>query len=169
MGLAQILISLNYFRKRLKFLEAKLDYRKGVIIQNKTELNFTDLIKLFTPKTPRTQTRRPYLAIKIEKGIIFTYREDVTPINYFIKDVDIESPGKRWNADTMAVKFSFLSETGSGNAKGNFTINFKTMDYRLSAFIQKYDLNIIEQYLKEMVNYELCVPTWMQISLQKAT
>ena len=154
-GVSANLDILKLFSKTIEISEAKLDHPKGIIIQNKTELNFTDLIKLFTPKTPSTKPATFHfsiLAIKIEKGM-FTYREDVTPINYFIKDVDIESPGKRWNADTMAVKFSFLSGPGSGNAKGNFTINFKTMDYRLSAFIQKYDLNIIEQYLKEMVNY----------------
>jgi hypothetical protein len=154
-GVSANLALLKLFSKTIEISEATLDHPNGIIIQTKAELNFTDLIKLFTPKIPSTKPATFHfniLDIKIEEGI-FRYREDVIPINYFIKEVKLESPGKRWNSDTIAVKFSFLSGPGSGSAKGNFTINFKTMEYRLSAFIQKYDLNIIEQYLKELANY----------------
>ena len=43
--------------------------------------------------------------------------------------------------------------TGSGDIKGDFTINLKNKDYRLAIVAHKFDLNIIEQYLKDLTNY----------------
>ena len=64
----------------------------------------------------------------------------------------------------MAVKFSFLSGPGTGSAKGNITINFKTLDYRLAAIVHKYDLKFIEQYLKDLIQLRnISVPTLMRI------
>ena len=42
---------------------------------------------------------------------------------------------------------------GTGDMKGEFTINLKIMDYRLAIVSHKFDLNIIEQYLKGLTNY----------------
>jgi len=67
--------------------------------------------------------------------------------------VNIESTGKRWDTDTIRAKFSFLSGVGGGGMKGNFTINIKNEDYRLAVIAQKFDLNILEQYLKDLTNY----------------
>ena len=72
---------------------------------------------------------------------------------YFIKDVNIESTGKRWNADTMGIKFSISSGPSSGTAKGTITINFETMKFRVAAVVHKFDLKFMEQYLKELINY----------------
>ena len=146
---------LKLLSKTIEITEASIDQPNGIVIQNKEELNFTDLIKLFTPKNLRTAPSKVHftiLSIKIENGV-FYYREDRTPINYFIREVNIESSGKRWNADTMAIKFSFSSGPASGSAKGNITINFKKLDYRLDAFVNKYDLKFMEQYLKGLSNY----------------
>ena len=154
-GISANFAMLKLLSKTIEISEITLDQPKGIVIQNQKELNFTDLIKLFTPKKTRTTPASMHftiLNIKIENGV-FSYREEVAPINYFIKDVNIESTGKRWNADTMAVKFSFSSGPASGSAKGDFTINFKTMNYRLAAILNKYDLKVIEQYMKELVNY----------------
>jgi len=149
-------VSANFaiFKLLSKTIEIS-DQPKGIIIQNNKDLNFSDLIKLFTPEKPRTTPSTYHfniLSIKIENGV-FYYREEITPINYFIKEVNLESTGKRWNADTMAIKFSILSGPGRGTAKGNILINFRTMDYRLAAIVHKFDLNIIEQYLKDLINY----------------
>jgi hypothetical protein len=59
----------------------------------------------------------------------------------------------RWDADTIEGKFSFIQGIGSGDVKGDFNINFKSKDYRSAISIQKLDLNIIEQYLKNLSNY----------------
>jgi hypothetical protein len=154
-GVSANFAMLKLLSKTIEISEITLDQPKGIVIQNKKELNFTDLIKLFTPKKPRTTPSSVHftiLSIKIENGV-FWYREEVAPISYFIKEVNIESTGKRWNADTMAVKFSFSSGPASGSAKGNFTINFKTMNYSVAAILKKYDLKVMEQYMKELVNY----------------
>ncbi len=150
---------LKLLSKTIEITEITLDQPKGIIIQNKKELNFSDVIKKFTPEKTPVHPEKPHtisspfhfniLGIKIENGE-FWYREEITPINYSIKEVNIKSTGKYWNRDTMAVVFSFLSGPGSGSAKGNFTINFKTLDYRVAVVAHKFDLNIIEQYLKEL-------------------
>jgi len=46
----------------------------------------------------------------------------------------------RWDVDTIATNFSFLSGTGSGDMTGVFTMNIKTLDYRLAVIAHKFDL-----------------------------
>lgn len=132
-----------------------LDNPHGIIIKNKKKLNFSDLIIRFSPKDNPQKNKSLHiniLGIKIINGE-FHFKEDSTSVNYFIKDVNIESVGKRWDADTLAAKISFLSGIGTGDMNGNFTINFKTLDYRFNAIAHKFDLKIIEQYLSELINY----------------
>ena len=106
------------------------------------------------PDSVRTkaQGRFNILNIRINEGE-FYYHEKLIPINYFIKKVNIKSKGKRWDRDTISAQFSFLSGTGTGDIKGDFTVNLKNKDYRLAIVSHKFDLNIIEQYLKELTNY----------------
>jgi len=92
------------------------------------------------------------LNIKIVDGE-FYYRERVTPINYFITKVNIESTGLLWDTDTIDAKFSFLSGIGGGGMKGKFIINIKNLDFRLAVVADKFDLNIMEQYLRELTNF----------------
>ncbi|MEI7491266.1 MAG: DUF748 domain-containing protein [Bacteroidota bacterium] len=143
------------FSKTIEIEEITLDHPKGKIIQNSKRLNFSDLITLWTPKQPRTKPAKFHfniLAIKIIDGE-FYYLEKLIPVNYFIKNVNIESQGKRWTSDTLGAKFSLTQGRGTGDIKGDFTINFKTNEYRFAIIVHKFDLNIIEQYLKELMNY----------------
>ncbi|MFN6946941.1 MAG: DUF748 domain-containing protein, partial [Cytophagaceae bacterium] len=144
------------FSKTYEISELHLNKPKGVIIQDSTGLNFNDLIKLFSSKGDSGIAREPVhfniLSINIVDGELHYY-EKIIPVNYSIKKLNIESTGLQWNADTIAAKFDFLSGTGDGNVKGNFTINTKSLDYRLAVVIQKFDLNVLEQYLKDMMNY----------------
>jgi hypothetical protein len=154
-GLSANIAMLKLLFKTIEIKKITLDQPKGIIIQNKKDLNFNDLIKTFTPEKHGTIASKFHfniLRISIKKGE-FTYREKTIPINYSIKEIDIESAGKYWNADTIGAKVSFLPGTGNGSAKGNFTINFKNLDYRIVATFHKFDLNIIEQYLKDLINY----------------
>ena len=147
---------LKMLSKTYEISEITLDHPHGIIIQNKKDLNFNDLIARFTPKDTTPSNKEPLhfniLQVKINNGE-FYYRDTLIPINYFIKQVNFESSGKRWNLDTIGTNFSFVAGIGSGNMKGNFTINLKTMDYRFAVIAHKYDLNIIEQYLKDLTNY----------------
>lgn len=146
---------LKIFSGTYEVSELTLNHPRGIIIQNKKNLNFMDLIEKFTPDKMDTTISGVHfniLGVKINDGE-FHYRENEIPINYFIKEVNFESTGKRWDADTVAGTFSFVSGIGKGDMKGDFTINLKTDDYRYDVVVHKFDLNIIEQYLKDLTNY----------------
>jgi hypothetical protein len=136
--------------------ELTLNKPQGIIIQIDSNLNFDDLILRFSKKVDSVKAVSAVhfnmLNIKIVGGE-FYYRERVTPINYFITKVNIESPGLYWDTDTIAAKFSFLSGIGGGGMNGNFTINTKNSDFRLAVQAQKFDLNLMEQYLRELTNF----------------
>jgi hypothetical protein len=142
--------------KTYEISDFTLNQPKGIITQNNKEYNFNDLIKKFSPqdssKVAKAVSHFNILNVKIIDGI-FYYCDKQVPINYFIKKVNIESTGMHWDVDTIAAKFSFLSGIGSGGMKGNFTINSKNKDYRLAIVVQKFDLDILEQYLSALTNY----------------
>lgn len=133
-----------------------LNEPKGYVIQHKKQLNFDDIIELFSPKDTLNTNSSPVhfsiLNIKINNGEVH-YIEDEIPINYFIKNLNIESSGFYWDRDTIWAKFSFLPGIGTGNFRGDLTINTDNLDYRLAAVVNKFDLNIIGQYLKDLSNY----------------
>ncbi len=143
--------------KTIEISHISIDKPIGVIAQNKKEFNFSDLIKLFSPKKTLNLKQKAsihfnILDIKINDGI-FYYRESNIPINYSIKHVNIESSGKMWNVDTISTKVSLVSGIGYGSIKGAFMMDLKSLDYKLNALITKFDLSILEQYLKEISNY----------------
>jgi len=147
---------LKLLSKTYEISEITLDHPHGIIIQNKKDLNFNDLIEKFSPKEMAATTTGPLhfniLNIKINEGE-FYYLDKQIPINYFIKKVNLESSGKRWDLDSIAIKFSFLSGIGSGDMKGNFSMNFKNLDYRFAVIVNKFSLQIIDQYLQDLINY----------------
>ena len=146
---------LKLLSRTIEIKDLALDHPMGIIIQNKKDFNFDDLVKkIAANKTQATSLPFHFniLNIKIQNGE-FHYLETVIPINYFIKEVNIESKGKYWNADTIRANISFLSGIDTGSLRGNFTINLKNLDYRLAAVVHRYDLNILDQYLKNLVNY----------------
>ncbi len=145
------------FSKNFEISDISLDHPYGIVIKNKTQLNFSDLIERFSTKEEtKTTSQSPFhfniFNIKIAEGEIH-YQEDSSTINYFIKDVNIESPGKQWDSDSIAAKISFLSGIGTGDLNGNMTINVNTLDYHFNALAHEFDLKIIEQYLSELINY----------------
>lgn len=154
-------ISLNIAMLKLPFKtyeisELSLDDPKCIIIQNKKKFNFNDLIEKFSKKKNSSAIEEPVhfniLNVKINNGE-FYFHEKTIPINYFIKNVNFESIGKRWDVDSIAAKISFLPGIGSGDLKGNVTVNFKNNEYHFDVLTHKLDLNIIGQYLKAMTNY----------------
>ena len=154
-GISAHFALLKLFSKTIEIKDLILDQPMGIIIQNKTDFNFNDLVKKIVAEKSKTTTSTFHfniLNIKIKNGE-FHYRENVIPINYFIKEVNIESKGKHWNTDTIRANISFISGIDSGSLKGNFTINLKNLDYRIAALVQKYDLSFLDQYLKNLVNY----------------
>jgi hypothetical protein len=154
-------LSINFAMLKLLFKTYEissitLDHPRGVLSQNKDKLNIDDLITRFSPGNATDSMKAPVhfsiLDIKINDGE-FLYREDIIPINYSIKEANFESTGKFWDADTIRSTFSFIQGIGTGRIDGDFTINVKNKDYRLAAIVRKFDLNIIQQYLKDLSNY----------------
>lgn len=135
--------------------ELILDHPLWKIIQNKKEINFMSFINSFVPEHPDT-TGAPghfnILKIKIKEGE-FHYLEEEIPVTYFIKGVNIESNGKLFDADTVVFRFSFRSGPGSGSMEGNYTVNFKNLDYHYDVVVKHFDLTPMEQYLKALSNY----------------
>ncbi len=135
-----------------------LNNPKATIIQDSTKaLNFNDIIEKFTSKKPKSKKKKEpahfnLLDINIKNGT-FIYKETTIPINYSVKKVDVSSEGMRWNVDTIAAKFSLQSGVGTGTITGNALFNLKSMDYKVAAVVNKFDLSIMEQYIKDIVNY----------------
>ncbi|HTJ50924.1 MAG TPA: DUF748 domain-containing protein [Cyclobacteriaceae bacterium] len=144
------------FSKTYEVSELIINQPRGTVVQSKGKrFNFDDIIKRFSPDTldrNRTPTHLNILKVKIVDGE-FYYHEKVIPIYYVVKSLNMESSGKRWDADTIASTFSFLSQNGKGAMQGHFTINFKTLDYRFGTVVRNFDLEIIRQYLWELINY----------------
>jgi hypothetical protein len=155
-GVSANIAVLKLFSRTYEIRKLTLNHPRGNIIQNKKHLNFSDLIDRFSSKGKSAINRKTahfnISHIKIIDGE-FHYNEQLIPIDYFIKKVNIESKGKRWDSDTIAAQFSLLPGIGSGDMEGDFTINLKNNDYRLAIVIHKFDLNIIQQYLKDLTNF----------------
>ena len=154
-------LSINFslyklFLKTYEISELILDQPRGIVVQNKNDFNFNDILKMFASDKVLDSTKTPVhfniLNIKIINGE-FYYREPLIPISYFIKNVNLESKGRRWDSDSISTAISFIPGIGTGKVKGNITINLKKNDYHYDVVIQKLDLNIIEQYLKDLTNY----------------
>src|SRR5215213_7575514 len=85
-------LSANFSMRKLLFktyeiTQLTLDHPRGIIIQNKNNLNFIDLIEKFTPVKADTTIAGVHFSIlnvKIKDGE-FHYHENQIPINYFIK------------------------------------------------------------------------------------
>jgi Domain of Unknown Function (DUF748) len=143
------------FNKTVEITQLTIDRPWGKIVQKKDTLNFDDIIEKFTPEKSDTTTSPWHVTLlgtKIVDGE-FHYYEQVIPINYFIKKVNIEGPGKERNVDTLSVKFSFEDGKGNGSMKGDFTVNMKNLDYRFGVAVDNFDLEIIRQYIWELINY----------------
>lgn len=127
------------------------------ITQNRQSFSFDDIIQRFTPKdttAPKdTSTLKlSVLDVKIKGGKLF-YIEQAIPVNYWVTDLDIETPGYRWDVDTVLATVKLKSGPGTGDVKLNANFNLKTMDYKIKALVSKFDLSIFEQYLKDLANY----------------
>ncbi|HAH26232.1 MAG TPA: hypothetical protein DCL77_21120 [Prolixibacteraceae bacterium] len=130
------------------------------VLQEKDNFNFNDLIAKFsgaedTVKTKDTTSEAVHfnlLNVKITNGTL-NYNESGTPVDYSIKNLEIESPGMHWDNDSINSRFSFSSSRSSGDVKGEMMVNLKTMDYHIASVVKKFDLEILNQYMKALSNY----------------
>ena len=130
----------------------------GKVVQNGNQFNFSDLIVQFGPKEAVKDTLKKepvkfnLLNVKIVNGE-FHFHEKTIPIIYHIKNVEVESEGKRWDSDETSVKLAFESGIGTGKFKLQSRLNLGTMDHKSNVNISNFNLQILSQYLKEISNY----------------
>jgi Domain of Unknown Function (DUF748) len=141
----------------IEITQLTIDRPWGQIVQRKKQLNITDLINRFTtkgvdPSGTSSSWRTTILNSQIIDGE-FHYRELMIPISYFIKKVNIETSGKEADIDTVAATFRFEEGKSRGSVKGNVTINVKDLDYKVFMSVHDFDLEIIRQYIWELINY----------------
>jgi hypothetical protein len=145
---------LKLLSKTIEISELTINKPFGIIIQNKNGFNFDDLKKRFSPKKTKLQASEfkvKILQVHIKNGELH-YRENLHPVSYFIKDLTIESIGKQ-RSDSSAFQFSLSSGTGSGNIKGEISVNLNTFDYRLDINVKNFDLKVLHPYIKDFMNY----------------
>ncbi len=157
-GLSANFEVLRLLSGRYEISSVTLTNPRGKVIRDSTRLNFTDVIEKFSkkdnsvPKKPAKPFKYKIKDIEIINGT-FYYQEKGTPIGFFIKNFNLKSKGFSWQVDTFNAVFSFEQGTGSGKIKSDFTMNMKTLTYKLGVVINKFDLNIIKQYYDELSNY----------------
>ncbi|MBC7425241.1 MAG: DUF748 domain-containing protein, partial [Bacteroidia bacterium] len=135
----------------------KLDNLKVRVVQNGKNFNFNDIIKKFEPKdTIKDTTKGPthfnLLNIEVNNATVY-YVESAIPVNYFLKKINISSPGLRWDQDTIGINYALSSGPSTGDIKGYMNMNLKNNDYRLATIVSNFDLQVIEQYIKDFANY----------------
>jgi hypothetical protein len=148
---------MHLFSKALKISNLTFDQPQVIIIQSKSKFNFDDFAITFSSKGKPGPNAKPlhfyFQNIKIKDGH-FYYRDIETPINYSIKNVNIESKdGWKWDDNVISANVSFLSGNGTGGMKGSYSMNLKTLNYILNVDVNKFDLRVFEQYLKAYANY----------------
>lgn len=154
-GVSADFAMLKLFSKTYELTEITLDHPKALIIQDKNRLNISDMIERFSSDSGAPQQKQPVHFNMLDCKIIageFHFHEKHIPVSYYIKEVEISSPGKRWDSDSIAFAFSFLPGTGGGDMRGKCSIGFENLRYRLEAVAHRLDLGIIQQYLKELTN-----------------
>ena len=130
------------------------------ILQDKENFNFNDIVTKFSGVEDTVQTvdttSEPihfnFLNVKVKDGTLIYY-ESGTPVDYSLIKMNIESPGMRWDVDSITSRFSFSPGEGGGELKGDMMVNLETMDYRMATVIEKFNLEIMNQYLQNLSNY----------------
>ncbi|MEJ0032764.1 MAG: DUF748 domain-containing protein, partial [Bacteroidota bacterium] len=146
----------KFLSKQVWMEQLIVDHPRVKIVQKKDTLSFDDVIEHLSGNKSDTTISNDWHVTLLDTEIIggeVHYYEKIIPINYFIKDLNVVGPGKTQDVDTISAKFSFEDGRGKGKMKGDFTINQKTLDYRFGVDVQAFDLEIIRQYIWELINY----------------
>ena len=158
--LSLIITLRKLFSKTYEISRFTLDQPSVKILQDKEDFNFNDLVAKFSGAADTIQTidttSEPIhfniLDVRVKNGILI-YNESGTPIDYSIVKLNIESPGMRWDVDSITTRFSFSPGKGDGDLKGEMMVNMATDKYRIATIIDKFELEILNQYLQDLSNY----------------
>lgn len=160
-GLSCNFAMLKLLRRTYEISSIELDSPVIRVIQNKKSFSFDDIVAHFSnkdtlPEPPDTLSEPTHfnmLNMRINNGT-FYYVEEAIPVHYNIRHVNISSDGLRWDSDTLRTSYSFESGVGRGGTmEGRFDMNLSTLNYRLEDLVKKFDLAVLEQYVKDISNY----------------
>jgi len=159
-GLSANLEMLSLFSELLEIEGIRLEKPVIVIEQDSLAWNFDDLVKTLSGEKPEKVKqelkeegfRVSVLDIELKDALVF-YRDKMIPVDYSVKALNVRSPGKRWDSDTMRFEYDFVSGNGQGSIAGDLTIGLDSLDYRMKAQAKAYDLGFFEQYLRDLANY----------------
>ncbi len=147
------------FSHTLQINSASLDNLVVHVINDHKTMNFDNIIEKFSSKDSGQEPVKNKAPLHVNLGPLkitngeIHYWDKQIPVVYYIKKGNFETPGKSWNVDTMEFTYSFASGPSKGSMQGQFDINFKTSDYRLTDRIVAFDLKPMEQYVKDLANY----------------
>lgn len=154
-GISVDVSMLKLLTQNIEVTTLTIDWPVGQLVQRHKQLNISDIVRKFS--SDRQEPSHPSWQVIFLSTIIvdgeFHYIEKIIPINYFIKKVTIESIRTKANGDTLAASFYFEEGKSTGTMKGNVAINIKNLDYKLSVSVHDFDLEIIRQYIWELINY----------------
>jgi hypothetical protein len=150
-------VDFNVWKSFSKYFEIDhltLDHPTWIVIKRKNDFNYTSFLDSCSSEATDSSKAWGFniFDLTLKQGIIQYYQEDL-PVRYFIKEADIDIAGKLIDADTVAFNFYFHSGPGTGTMKGNFTVNFNTLDYQCNVQVKQYDLTQADQYMKPFLNY----------------
>ncbi|HRI34480.1 MAG TPA: hypothetical protein PLD02_12065, partial [Saprospiraceae bacterium] len=128
-GLSAYIAIGKLFNNSLYVNQLTIDHPYGIIVKGGAQINIDDLLEKFAPDVKSNVSKAPVQLtisnIKVIDGE-FYFIENIIPINYFIRNVNIESSGFWSDVDSVSAKFSLLPGIGNGNVQGNFTLNTKS-------------------------------------------
>jgi hypothetical protein len=150
------------FKREVEIAELTVTRPWVSIVQKKHVMNFDDVIRHFSSDSAKTSSADQeeetaayhvtILTIHV-RDAEFWFRDKIIPIDYAIRNVNIESAGKPRYVDTIAANFSLKPVKGTGEMNGAFTINVKNDDYKFDVNVNNFDMEIIRQYIWELINY----------------
>jgi hypothetical protein len=141
--------------KEIYFSSVSLDHVWANIVQNKSHFNFDDILRKNSPKTTATSKPPHYYVHDITlTNSEVDYSELSIPVHYYVTKLNAQCPLIEWDIDSSSYKFSLTFLKNSGDIKGLFTLNFKTLAYDTKIVLAHVDLRSLDQYIKEISNYE---------------
>jgi hypothetical protein len=147
---------LKLFKKTYEISYLTINNAEIHLKQQDSTFNFSDLITRFSPKDTikkdTTKTRFSLLDIKVKNSKFFYYQKEI-PVDYFITDLDLESPGLRWDSDTLEGNIAFKNGPGTGDIKAYFGMNLKSLNFSTKVNIKKFDLELINQYFQDLSDF----------------
>lgn len=155
-GLSANMAMFKLLSKTYEIERVELNKPLGYVLHKDQGFNFSDVIEKFRPDSNKVKSdevvRFNLLNIDIVDGE-FHYAEETAEVNFSIKNVNISSEGMRYDVDTMPFQIAFSSGVGSGDVKSSLTINLDNLDYRMAVKVDSLNLEVVNQYLKDLINY----------------